>query len=129
LVEDFVGAAGCPAEHPNCFRGRLEGRGLCATTLFFAEATAAVPPQSPGWRSYSGLQEYTTEHGTLLTRETGLSNNGTGGTPSASGGSLSLEDIIAGTGQFAGASGYLFVSGFVDEGHVESRVTGKICIP
>ena len=41
-----------------------------------------------------------------------------------------MEVITSGTGDLAGATGYLFVNGFVDDtNHVSSLVMGKICRP
>jgi hypothetical protein len=41
----------------------------------------------------------------------------------------SREEIVEGTGALAGATGYLFVSGFNLDGQVESELTGKGCLP
>lgn len=128
-LEEDPGGANCPADHPSCFMGAIDGHRLEATTLFFAESAAAGPSTSPNWFSYSGVTTYTMEHGSITTRETGLGT--TVPIPEATGrASLSLEVITSGTGDFANATGYLFVNGFVDPNkHVSSLVMGKICHP
>lgn len=128
-LEEDPGGARCPADHPNCFMGAIHGRKLEATTLFYGEGSVAAPPASPGWFAYSGVTTYTTEDGALVTRETGLVTNFP--IPAAPGrASLSMEVITAGTGELAGATGYLFVNGFVDANrHVMSQVTGTVCTP
>jgi hypothetical protein len=131
LQEDPGGSA-CPPDHPNCFMGAIEGKKLRATTLFFGEGSVAAPPTSPNWFCYSGVTTYTTPAGTLATRETGLVTNIpiAQSTPPSSRASLSMEVITGGTGEFAGATGYLFVNGFVDPNrHVTSHVFGKVCRP
>ena len=134
LEEDPGGAANCPAGHPNCFMGAVDGQRLHATTLFFAESAVVGPETSPNWIAYSGVTTYTMDHdrGSITTRETGLVT--TVPIPEAElengRASLSMEVITSGTGEFAGATGYLFVNGFSDPNkHVSSLVTGKICRP
>lgn len=44
--------------------------------------------------------------------------------------SFSIEIITSGTGEFTNATGYLYVTGFINnDSHVSSSVTGKICTP
>lgn len=132
LDEDLGGAANCPPDHPGCFIGQIEGHNIHATTQFYGEGSAAPPANSPNWFSYSGVTTYTMRHGSITTRETGLASTVAivDAEPDGSGASLSLEVITSGTGDLAGATGYLFVTGFVDENsHVSSKVEGKICTP
>lgn len=132
LEEDPAGAANCPTGHPGCFRGQIDGHHLHATTLFFGEGAAAVPPASPNWLSYSGVTTYTTPHGSFTTRETGLVSEVAiaGAEPDGASASLSMEVITSGTGEYAGATGYLFVNGFGDDArHVVSAVSGRVCTP
>ena len=68
-------------------------------------------PCAPTFRSYVGNFEYFTANGTLTMREMGMTeppdvNNPESGVVNA------FQRIVAGTGEFAGATGYLFVSGF-----------------
>jgi len=127
LEEDFTTGAACPPDHPNCFTGHIDGHNIHATTRFYGEGSAPAPAPSPGWFSYSGVTTYTMHHGSIVTRETGVTNSDD--IPEGGGrASLSLEVITEGTGDLAGATGYLFVTGFVDaDRHVTSHVEGKIC--
>jgi hypothetical protein len=132
LVEDPGGAPNCPTDHPGCFIGGIDGHNLDATTLFFGEGGAAVPPASPGWFSYSGVTTYTTRHGSFTTRETGVVNVDAipAAQPDGATASLSMEVITSGTGDYADASGYIFVNGFADDNrHVVSEISGRICTP
>jgi hypothetical protein len=132
LEEDLGGAANCPPDHPGCFIGHLHGHNIDATTQFFGEGAADTPPTSPDWFSYSGVTTYTMHHGSITTRETGLASTVAivDAPTDDSAASLSMEVITSGTGDLAGATGYLFVTGFVDDtSHVSSTVVGKICTP
>jgi hypothetical protein len=40
-----------------------------------------------------------------------------------------FQRIVAGTGEFAGATGYLFVSGFNRNQRIVTTVSGEICRP
>jgi hypothetical protein len=128
LSEDPGTAAQCPPDHPACFVGSVDGHHFHASTLFYSESSAPPPATSPGWLSYSGVTTYTTTHGSIITRETGVVST----VPIAEAigrASLSMEVITGGTGAFDGATGYFFVTGFVvdPERHVSSHVTGKVC--
>jgi len=132
LEEDPGGAPNCPADHPGCFIGSIDGHDLRATTLFFGEGAADVPPTSPDWLSYSGVTTYTTRRGSFTTRETGLVSLDAipAAQPDGATASLSMEVITSGTGEFASATGYIFVNGFSDDNqHVSSQITGRICFP
>ena len=126
LVEDLA-TTGCNPPHTSCFLGEVKGNGFRATTHFKADSGAAGPSTSPDFRSYSGLFEYRTRHGTIFTRETGVVN-GTTGTP-ASGAVTAHQQIIDANGELTGATGHFFVSGFSIGGHVETIVNAEICYP
>jgi len=122
--------AQCPADHPSCFVGAIDGEHLRATTLFFAEGAADVPPSSPNWLSYSGVNTYTTRRGSFTTRETGLVSLDAipAAQPDGATASMSMEVLTSGTGEYASATGYIFVNGFSDQNqHVSSHITGRIC--
>ena len=124
MAEDLV-TAGCKPGETSCYVGEVDGRGLHATTHFKGDSSAAGPGTSPGWVSYSGLFEYTTDRGVIKTRETGVVNTTQGNLQS--GAVTAMQVIVEGTGAYEGATGYFFVSGFNVGGHVETEVTGKIC--
>jgi hypothetical protein len=127
LVEDG-GTVGCKPGHSSCFLGEVDGnRGFRGTTYFRADSSATGPSTSPGFISYSGTFEYTIEGGMLIMRETGVVDP-VAGRPS-SGAVTAYQQVVSSTGEFAGVTGYLFVSGFNRDGHVVTRVMGQLCYP
>ena len=119
---------GCKPGHAFCFLGEVAGNhGMRGTTYFKSDSFGGRVPLSPDFLPYSGPFEYTLETGTLIMRETGLSNT-TQGNPD-SGAVTAYQKIIEGTGEMAGATGYFFVSGFSRNGRVETTVTGEVCFP
>jgi hypothetical protein len=127
MVEQRV-TAGCKPEHLFCFLGEVAGNhDMRGTTYFKSDGSGSRPTTSPDFIPYSGPFEYTLDTGTLVTRETGVSNT-TQGNPE-SGAVTAFQKIVEGTGTWAGATGYFFVSGFSRNGRVETTVTGEVCIP
>jgi hypothetical protein len=127
MVED-ASTTGCKPSHPSCFLGEVDGnQGLRGTTYFRADSGAAGPSTSPGFISYSGIFEYTTASGTLTMRETGVVNQTTGNPES--GAVTAYQKIMDGTGEFTGATGHFFVSGFSINQHVVTTLAGQICMP
>jgi hypothetical protein len=127
LVEDFSNT-GCEPPSTSCFLGVVRGSHfLRGTTRFDADSGAPGPSTSPGFSSYSGIFEYFTDRGTIVTRETGVVN-GTTGNPE-SGAVTAFQKITSATGDLTGATGHFFVSGFSIGGHVETKVTGRVCLP
>ena len=128
LVEDRATTA-CRPGHTSCFLGDVDGnQGLRGTTYFRADSGAAGPSTGlPGFISYSGIFEYTTDRGTLITRETGVSNQSQG--QPESGAVTAYQKIIDATGELAGTTGHFFVSGFNINNHVVTQITGEICFP
>jgi hypothetical protein len=59
--------------------------------------------------------------------ETGI-NNATVGSPDQ-GVVTAYQKIIDATGDFAGVTGYFFVSGFNRNGRVTTSLSGEICYP
>lgn len=127
-LEENLSTVGCKPTHPNCFLGEVDGNhGLRGTTYFRADSGAAGPSTSPGFISYSGLFEYTTDRGSLVMRETGVVNQ-TQGNPE-SGAVTAFQKVIDATGELTGTTGHLFVSGFSRGGHVVTTITGELCVP
>lgn len=116
-----------PGDAPPCFIGEVDGNhGLRGTTYFKGEASAFFPSGAPTFRSYVGNFEYTTATGTLTMREMGLTEPSAVSTPD--GGVVNaFQRIVSGTGEFEGATGFLFVSGFNRSGQVLTTVHGTIC--
>jgi hypothetical protein len=117
----------CKPGHPVCFLGEVDGNhGLRGTTYFRGEQGALFPPTAPTFRSYVGTFEYTTSSGTLTMREMGMTEPPNASNPE-SGVVNAFQRIVSGTGEFAGATGYLFVSGFNRNQQVVTTVRGEIC--
>lgn len=128
-LDEVRSTTGCNPGLAACFLGVVEGNhGLSGTTHFAADSFVPTSPStSPGFIIYSGPFEYRTGSGTLTMRETGVSN-GTTGQPS-SGAITAYQQIVAGTGDFEGATGYFFVSGRRVSGIIVTQLTGEICMP
>lgn len=119
---------GCKPADAFCFLGEVDGNhGLRGTTYFKGDSRGEPPAPSPNFVPYSGVFEYRTARGVLVMRETGLTNQSTG--LPESGAVTAYQRIVEGTGEFASASGYFFVSGFNRAGVVITKVTGEICTP
>jgi hypothetical protein len=111
-----------------CFLGEVDGNhGLRGTTYFKGLQGALFPPLAPTFRSYVGAFEYTTATGTLTMKEMGLSDPPT--QDPESGVVAAYQKIVEGTGEFAGATGYLFVTGFNRNQRIVTTVHGQICRP
>ena len=128
-MEEDRSTTACKPGHPVCFLGQVDGNhGLRGTTYFRGDSSAPGPPTGlEGFVSYSGLFEYTTDRGTIVMRETGVTNTSKG--LPQSGAVTAYQRIQSGTGEFAGASGYLFVSGIGSNGHIVTQLFGRICAP
>jgi len=128
LVEDRATTA-CRPGHASCFLGDVDGNhGLRGTTYFRGDSGAAGPSTGlPGFISYSGVFEYITDRGTLITRETGVTNQSQG--LPQSGAVTAYQQILDATGELAGTTGHFFVSGFNINNHVVTEITGEICFP
>jgi hypothetical protein len=125
---ELASTTGCKPGHPSCFLGEVDGnQGLRGTTYFRADSAATGPSTSPGFISYSGVFEYTTDRGVLTMRETGVVNQTTGNIES--GAVTAFQKITGATGELAGATGYFFVSGFSRGGRVVTQLGGQICFP
>jgi len=127
LVEQRV-TVGCKPGHAFCFLGEVTGNhGLRGTTYFKGDSSGTRPPTSLDFLPYSGVFEYQLSGGTLIMRETGVTN--TSPSSPASGAITTFQQVIDATGELAGATGYLFVNGFNRGGTIETSVTGEICFP
>ena len=128
LVEDRS-TTGCKPDQTFCFIGAVDGnQGLRGTTNFKGDSSVPTgPATSPNFRIYSGPFEYTTANGTLLMRSTGVTHV----VPNLpdSGAVTEYQHVQWGTGEYAGVTGYLFVSGFNRSNHLETFVNGQLCWP
>jgi hypothetical protein len=128
----FLTTTGCTSPIGLCDTGTISGNlGLNGAIEFFTvDSTAPGPSTAPNpstTLSYSGILEITTNHGTLITRDTGVFDTSTG--TSTGGFSSAFATVIDGTGKYHGASGYLFFAGKPVNGHFETPISGELCLP
>lgn len=120
LVEMYS-TEGCNPGLTYCFLGVVDGnQGLRGTTHFRGNSSGTAPSGAPDALPYAGPFEYRTPTGNLLMREAGIVPPGV---------VTAYQKIVEGTGEFAGATGYFFVSGTRAGGVITTKVTGEICLP
>jgi hypothetical protein len=111
--------------------GEIKSGFLKGTTKFtgdpaaVTQITSAVkPPVTPETFSYTGDLEITTKKGILTTRSVGVFE------AAPFGRGAQFDRVIAGTGVFAGATGFLHFDFVADEtgGAFSSSVTGQVCL-
>ena len=118
---------GCTSPNGFCAAGAVSGNhGLNGTTYFVMDGAVNGPATAPGSFSTSGILIYTTNRGTLTVRESGLS--GLIETPEQ-GFFTAFQEVLEGTGDYAGASGHLWVLGERNGSVFEAGVRGVICQP
>jgi len=122
----------CASPVSLCTAGTIDGnQGLSGTTYFTADSTAVGPVTAPNPSAtiaYSGILQITTTKGTLTARDTGIFDTSIG--HSTSGLFSSFDDILGGTGKYAGAGGNLFIGGRSINGQfVTTVITGELCLP
>ena len=122
-LDEIQSSTGCNAGLTSCFLGEVQGsHGFRGVTHFAADsAVSTSPATSPNMLIYSGPFEYRTRRGTIVARETGVTTRGAEGVVTA------YQEIVSGTGEFTGATGYFFVSGHKTGGTVETFFNGEIC--
>src|SRR5688572_29940598 len=127
LIETRV-TAGCNPGVSVCFIGEVSGNhGLRGSTHFRGDSGAAGPSTaSPGFISYSGPFQYRTATGTLDMRETGVTNTSTG--LPQSGAVTAYQQVVGGSGEYAGATGFLYVSGRNVNNTIETVIHGELCL-
>lgn len=120
LVEMYS-TEGCNPGLSYCYLGIVDGNhGLRGTTHFRANSGGTAPSGAPDATPYAGPFEYRTPTGNLLMREAGIVPPGA---------VTAHQKIVEGTGEFAGATGYFFVSGTREGGVITTKVTGEVCLP
>ena len=118
---------GCTSPNRFCAAGTVEGNhGFNGTTYFRMDGAVRGPATAPGSIATSGILVYTTDDGTLTVRESGLS--GLLETPEQ-GVFTALQVVLEGTGEYAGATGHLWVLGERFGSVFDSEVRGVICRP
>jgi hypothetical protein len=125
-ITDSKTTNGCTSPFGFCAAGVSTGdHGLNGTTYFTLDGFNGKAGGVP-YGATSGILVYTTDKGTLTVRESGLGNMGA---DALSGHGASIEDVISGTGRFAGATGTLFLASTAANGSFVAHVTGQLCLP
>lgn len=120
LVEVFS-TEGCNPGLTYCYLGVVDGNhGLRGTTHFRGNSSGTAPSGAPDALPYAGPFEYRTASGHLFMLEAGIVPPGV---------VTAYQRIVEGTGEFAGATGYFFVSGTRAAGVITTKVSGEICLP
>jgi len=112
-----------------CTVGVIAGNhGLKGATFFTGDSMAAGPATAPNpeWTiSYSGSLVVSTPRGALTIRDNGLFDQLTGLFSS-----FAVVDPLNSSGDYAGATGTLFIGGkFVDGQFVTTMIEGELCRP
>jgi hypothetical protein len=121
-IVDVQVTEGCTSPNGFCAAGTVKGNhGLNGTTYFRMDGAVLGPATAPGTVATSGVLVYTTNRGTLTVRESGLSGLGSFFT--------AFQQILAGTGEYDGATGHLWVAGTRFDSYFEADLSGVICSP
>lgn len=122
VIIDAPSTENCMSPFGFCAAGEARGnQGLNGSTLFTLDGFSSAPATAPGFGETSGVLVYTTRHGTLTVRETGVGNMGS---KALGGVGASLEQVLEGTGRFSGATGTLYLASSAAEGQYTAIVTG-----
>jgi hypothetical protein len=126
LIVDAQVVEGCDSPNKFCAAGVVNGNhAFNGTTYFRMDGVVRGPATQPGSIATSGVLTYTFDNGTLTVRESGLS----GLSESGQGYFTAFQTVLSGTGDYAGATGHLWVAGRNVESHFESDISGVICLP
>jgi len=126
LIVDSSAPSGCTSAYGFCAAGTVKGNhGLNGTTYFVLDGVSSAPATAPGWGVTTGLLVYTTSDGTLTVRETGVGK--LTGHPS-NGYLTSIEEVVSGTGRFAGATGFLYNNATDVNSVFYSNISGQLCL-
>jgi len=126
VIVDAQTTAGCTSPRGFCAAGTVDGiHGFRGTTFFTLDGVVAGPATAPGTIATSGVLVYTTARGTLTVRESGMSN-----LVIPSGNFFTaFQQVLSGTGDYADATGRMYVLGQNLGDHFEAEVTGELCRP
>lgn len=125
LIVDVQVTEGCTSPTRFCAEGTIEANhGLNGTTYFRMDGAVRGPATAPGSIATTGILTYTTDRGTLTVRESGLS--GVIETPEV-GYFPAIQKVLEGTGDYAGATGHLWVLGQRIGSEFVSEVRGELC--
>ena len=125
-IYDKVVDVGCPPPTQVCVIGTVRGKhGFDGTTVFVLGSRGEAPPTAPDQRPVTGTITYTFGNGSTLTAsETSIGNvNPETGTGHAGG----TQQITGGTGRYAGATGFAYLSQHFEVDHFVTEIQGEVC--
>lgn len=126
VIHDMQVTAGCTSPNGFCAEGTVDAnRGFNGTTRFVMDGAVRGPATAPTTLATSGLLTYTLPHGTLVVRESGLSGLAVGGDNYFT----AFQQVLSGSGRYAGATGYFYVLGQALPDHFEAEIQGELCMP
>jgi len=126
LIVDSSAPNGCTGAFGFCAAGTVKGNHeLNGTTYFVLDGVSSPPATAPGWGVITGLLVYTTADGTLTVRETGVGK--LTGYPS-NGYLTSIEEVVSGTGRFAGATSFLYNNATDVNSVFYTSISGQLCL-
>jgi hypothetical protein len=127
MIIDSRTTDGCTSPY-FCAAGLSYGNlGLNGSTYFTMDGIVKAPdPAGAGMAATTGILVYTTAHGTLTVRETGIGNMKA---DASSGIGSSFEQVQGGTGRYAGATGVLYLASEAGNGQFVAEVSGELCLP
>lgn len=126
LIVDVQVTEGCTSPNKFCAEGTVKANhGLVGTTSFIMDGVVRGPATAPGSIATSGVLVYTTGRGTLTVRESGLSNLVESGVVHFT----AFQQVLAGTGDYEGATGHIWLHGTRFPDHFEAGMDGVLCMP
>lgn len=121
-IVDAQVVEGCTSPNKFCAEGTVQANhGFNGTTYFRMDGVVRGPATLPGSLATSGILVYTTDRGTLTVRESGLAGLGDD--------FPALQQVIEGTGDYAGATGHFWVLGHNAGTYFDSGLIGELCLP
>ena len=129
-VVDIPALEGCPTFF--CTSGTIDGnhglRGTIEATFDSYAKGPATAPEPGRTNSFSSLSVITTPHGTLTARETLIAS--TQALEPSRRFFAGFAEFVAGTGSYAGATGYMQFAGRQHDGvNVTDTMVGELCLP
>lgn len=108
---------------PATTEGTITNGGILNGTTRATFTSAFTPTPDPNAFSFTTTLTITTNKGTLTTSDVGVFDT-------ARGVFADIARVSGGTGDFAGATGTLFITGTTTDGvHFDDEITGTLCRP
>lgn len=126
VITSTITTTNCTAPAGICTQGSIQGGVLHGATVFGAlnlAPSAGMPgTEPPNVLSYSGVLSIQATQGTVTARDVGILDS-----PDLV--FTEIDRVVSGTDHFAGASGSLFISGYVTGGGTgfQGQISGELC--